>query len=94
MSNQSGKRSQHDPNAAQNANSEKISNQSSEEAQHAGSTDHDRSVRSGLSGQASQPHVANDENLEDKVAGDLESGTGMTAPTSEGEADQSGSRHG
>jgi len=93
MSKQSGKRSQHDPKAGPNANS-KISNQSSEKAQHAGSTDHDRSVRSGLSGQASQPHIATDENMKDQVAGNIESGTGMMAPTDEGKAPQSGSRHG
>ncbi|GGF05314.1 hypothetical protein [Hymenobacter cavernae] len=93
MSKQSGKRSQHDPKAGPNANSE-ISNQSSEKAQHAGSTDHDRSVRSGLSGQASQPHIATDENLQDRVAGDMESGTGMTAPTEKGQASKNGDRHG
>jgi hypothetical protein len=94
MSKQSVKRSQHDPKAGPNANSEKISNQSSEKAQHAGSTDHSRSVRSGLSGQASQPHIATGENMKDQVAGDMESGTGLTTPTDEGQAPQSGSRHG
>lgn len=84
MSKQSGKRSQHDPKAGPNANP-KISNQSSEQAQHAGSTDHDRSVRSGLSGQASQPHAANSENFEERIAGEsMESGTGMTAPSDKG----------
>ncbi|GGG51758.1 hypothetical protein [Hymenobacter glacieicola] len=86
MSKQSGKRSQHDPNSGANAN-DKISNQSSEQAQHLGSTDQDRSVRSGLPGQASQPHVAvgnRPESFKNQIAGDLDSGTGMTAPTEKG----------
>lgn len=86
MSNQSGQRSQNDPNAGPNKN-DKISNQSSEEAQHLGSTEQDRSVRSGLPGQASQPHVAagnRPEAFENKIAGSMESGTGMTAPSDKG----------
>jgi hypothetical protein len=86
MSKQSGKRSQHDPNSGPNTNS-KISNQSSEQAQEIGSTDQDRSVRSGLSGQASQPHVASGnrpDNFKDRIAGDMDSGTGMTAPSDKG----------
>ncbi|MDF7813065.1 hypothetical protein [Hymenobacter sp. YC55] len=83
MSKQSGKRSQHDPKAGPNANT-KISNQSSEQAQHAGSIEHDRSVRSGLPGQASQPHIATDENMNSRVAGDMESGTGLNAPSDKG----------
>ncbi|TGD80356.1 hypothetical protein [Hymenobacter wooponensis] len=86
MSKQSGKRSQHDPKSGPNTNS-KISNQSSEQAQQAGSTDHDRSVRSGLPGQASQPHVAvgnRPDNFKEQIAGDMNSGTGMTAPTDKG----------
>ncbi|QJX48618.1 hypothetical protein HMJ29_17510 [Hymenobacter taeanensis] len=86
MSTQSGKRGQHDPKAGPNAN-DKISNQSSEQAQQAGSTEHDRSVRSGLSGQASQPHVAagnRPENFKDRIAGDMDSGTGMTSPSDKG----------
>lgn len=83
MSKQSGKRSQHDPKAGPNANP-KISNQSSEQAQHAGSIDHDRSVRSGLPGQASQPHMTADENMQDQVAGDMESGTGLNVPSDKG----------
>jgi hypothetical protein len=84
MSKQSGKRSQHDPKAGPNANP-KISNQSSEQAQHAGSIDHDRSVRSGLPGQASQPHAANSENFQERIAGEnMESGTGLNAPSDKG----------
>ncbi|GAB3229195.1 hypothetical protein GCM10027346_14470 [Hymenobacter seoulensis] len=86
MSKQSGKRSQGDPKAGPNTN-DKISNQSSEQAQHSGSTDQDRSVRSGLSGQASQPHVATGNRPEDfkqKIAGNMDSGTGMTGPTDKG----------
>ncbi|UOQ65725.1 hypothetical protein [Hymenobacter volaticus] len=83
MSKQSGKRSQHDPKAGPNANP-KISNQSSEQEQHAGSIDHDRSVRSGLPGQASQPHIAADENMSSRVAGNMESGTGLNAPSDKG----------
>jgi hypothetical protein len=92
MSKQSGKRSQHDPKAAPNANS-KISNQSSELAQHAGSTDHDRSVRSGLPGQASQPHAANSENFEERVAGDMESGTGLNGPSDKDRTDKGGGQN-
>ncbi|TGE04704.1 hypothetical protein [Hymenobacter fodinae] len=86
MSKQSGSRSQHDPKAGPNAN-DKISNQSSEQAQQAGSTEKDRSVRSGLSGQASQPHVAagnGPDNFKEKIAGNMDSGTGMTAPSDKG----------
>lgn len=94
MSSQSGKRSQNDPKAGPNQN-DKISNQSSEEAQHLGSTDHSRSVRSGLSGQASQPHVAagnRPESFENKLAGSMTSGTGMTAPSDKG--NRAGSKSG
>lgn len=86
MSKQSGKRSQQDPKAGPNQNSH-TSNQSSEQAQHKGSTGHDRSVRSGLSGQASQPHVAvgnGADNFKDSIAGNMDSGTGMTAPSDKG----------
>jgi len=83
MSKQSGKRSQNDPNAGPNAN-DTTSKQSSEEAQHTGSTDHDRSVRSALSGQASQPHAVTDGSMTERLPDDLESGTGLTAPTDKG----------
>ena len=86
MSKQSGKRNQGDPKSGTNSN-DKISNQSSEQAQHSGSTTQDRSVRSGLSGQASKPHVApgnRPDDFKQKIAGNMESGTGLTAPTEKG----------
>jgi hypothetical protein len=56
--NQQGKRSQNDPNAPQNQGKQSI--QSSDQAQHLGSTDESRSVQSGVSGIPSQMHVGAD----------------------------------
>ena len=69
MSNQQGKRSQNDPNASRKQGSHQESIQSSEEAQHMGSTDGTRSVQSGVSGIPSQMHVGADrgQKLEDKI---------------------------
>ncbi|WP_400190285.1 hypothetical protein [Hymenobacter sp. B81] len=96
--NQQGQRSQNDPNAAQNQNpqGQSQSNQSSPEAQRSGSIDQDqeRSVRSGLSGQASRPHRVGDghhaDDLEDQVNTTMTSGTGMNPPSDKGSERQSG----
>ncbi|GAA4384298.1 hypothetical protein [Hymenobacter koreensis] len=88
---QQGQRSQNDQNAAQNQNSaggQSQSNQSTPQAQSGGSTDGDRSVRSGLSGQASRPHRVGDrhhaDDQYDPQNPSLSRGTGMTAPSNKG----------
>jgi hypothetical protein len=93
--NQQGKRSQSDLNAPQNKNSQQQSNQSSADAQHAGSTDKTRSIRSGLSGQASVPHSADVplESLEKKMKNNANNGTGVNPPTDKS-SDRQGSKSG
>ncbi|RTQ47727.1 hypothetical protein EJV47_17555 [Hymenobacter gummosus] len=59
MATQSGQRSQNDPNASSNQGHQQ-SKQSSEDAQHAGSIEGNRSVQSGVSGIPSQMHRAED----------------------------------
>jgi hypothetical protein len=84
MANQQGSRSQNDPNAPQNQGSQQ-SSQSSDKAQHAGSTEGNRSVQSGVSGIPSQMHAAEDRstsalNLEDQVNTTMSSGMGQNHP--------------
>ncbi|KAA9327130.1 hypothetical protein F0P96_17995 [Hymenobacter busanensis] len=96
---QQGQRSQSDPKAAQNQNAsgQSQSNQSSAQAQQAGSIDGDRSVRSGLSGQASRPHGEGDghhaDNMHDPANPRMSRGTGMTPPSDKG-SERQGSKSG